>query len=332
MSFFLWSSVPDEELLALASRGTLDDPKVLEQQVRRMLKHPRAKALVDGFATSWLTIRKVQTWQPDLVVHPEFDENLRAAFQRETQLFLESQLGDDRSIVDLISANYTFVNERLARHYGIPDVYGERFRRVSFTDGVRGGLLGQGGLLMVTSYPDRTAPVLRGFWVLESLLGMPPPPPPQDVPDLPPDEVEGRKRSIREQMEIHRQNPACAACHVRMDPLGFALENFDAIGRWRTTNRGVPVDASATFPDGTPIDGVRGLRAFILSHRDSYAETFTSKLLTYALGRLVDYRDKPAIRKIVREAAVNDDRWSSIIMGIVKSTPFQFASAATGSP
>ncbi len=328
LSFFLWSSVPDEELLALASRGTLDDPKVLEQQVRRMLKHPRAKALVDGFATSWLTVRKVQTWQPDLVVHPEFDENLRAAFQRETQLFLESQLGDDRSIVDLISANYTFVNERLARHYGIPDVYGERFRRVSFTDGVRGGLLGQGGLLMVTSYPDRTAPVLRGFWVLESLLGMPPPPPPQDVPELPPDEAEGRKRSIREQMEIHRQNPACATCHVRMDPLGFALENFDAIGRWRTTNRGVPVDASATFPDGTPIDGVRGLRAFVLSRRDSYAETFTSKLLTYALGRLVDYRDKPAIRKIVREAAVNDDRWSSIIMGIVKSTPFQFASAS----
>jgi mono/diheme cytochrome c family protein len=332
LSFFLWSSIPDEELLTLAGRGTLDDPKVLEQQVRRMLHHPRAKALVDGLATSWLTLRKVQSWQPDLVVHPEFDENLRAAFQRETLLFLESQLVEDRSIVDLISADYSFVNERLARHYGMPGVYGERFRRVTFSDGVRGGLLGQGGLLMVTSYPDRTAPVLRGFWVLDSLLGMPPPPPPQDVPDLPPEEADGQKRSIREQMEVHRQNPACAACHVRMDPLGFALENFDAIGRWRTTSRGVAVDAAATFPDGTPIDGVRGLRAFVLSHRDSYAETVSAKLLTYALGRLVDHRDRPAIRKIVREAAANDYRWSSIIMGVVRSTPFQFASVSPASP
>jgi hypothetical protein len=243
-------------------------------------------------------------------------------------MFLESQLREDRSIVELLTANYSFVNERLADHYGLRGVYGERFRRVTFADPTRGGLLGQGGILMVTSYPDRTTPVLRGFWVLENLLGMPPPPPPPNVPDLEPRSADGRPLSIREQMEVHRRNPACAVCHVRMDPLGFSLENFDAIGRWRTKSNGLPIEAAATFADGTPIDGVRGLRAFLLARRDSFVETFTAKLMTYALGRRVDYRDEPAIRQVTGSAAAADDRWSSIILGIVRSTPFQMRKAA----
>ncbi len=323
LSFFIWNSIPDEELLNAATRGKLKDPAVLEQQVRRMLRDPRSRALVDSFASQWLTVRKVNSWQPDQILFPEWDENLRDGFIQETQLFLDSQLREDRSIVDLITADYSFVNERLAKHYGIPNVYGERFRRVTFTDGVRGGLLGQGGILMVTSYPDRTTPVIRGFWVLENLLGMPPPPPPPNVPDLAAVNSDGRKRTLREQMEVHRRNPACASCHVRMDPLGFALENFDAIGRWRTTSDGVPIDPVSVLTDGTRIDGAKGLRQFVLNHRGDYVHTFTAKLLTYALGRSVDYQDNPAVRKIIRDAAAGDYRWSSIILGIVKSTPFQ---------
>jgi hypothetical protein len=322
LSFFLWNSIPDDELLRTAERGRLKDPAVLEQQVRRMLRDSRSKALVESFANQWLTVRKAHTWQPDTSRFPEFDENLRESFLRETQLFLESQLREDRSVVDMVSADYSFINERLAQHYGISGVHGDRFRRFTFTDGVRGGLLGQGGILMVTSYPDRTAPVVRGLWALENLLGMPPPPPPPDVPDLEARAADGRVLSIRQQMEAHRQNPACAVCHVRMDPLGFALENFDAIGRWRSVSDGLPVDASAVFADGTPIEGVHGLRSFIVRHRENYVHTFTTKLLTYALGRKVDYRDNPAIRKITREAAASGHRWSSIILGIVKSTPF----------
>lgn len=325
LSFFLWSSIPDDTLLTLAERRRLREPAVIAEQTARMLRDPRASALVSSFAGQWLGVRKAQSFLPDGNVFPEFDENLRRAFQRETELFVDSQLTADRGIVDLISANYSFVNERLAQHYGIRGVTGDRFRRVTFTDGIRGGILGQGTVLMVTSYPDRTAPVVRGFWVLESLLGMPPPPPPPDIPDLVTVSDDGRPLSMRAQMEKHRQNPSCAACHVRMDPIGFSLENFDALGRWRTESGGVPIDASSVFPDGTPIDGVAGLRAFVLKHQDSYVHTFVSKLLTYALGRQLDYRDQPAIRRIVRESAASGYRWSAVIRGIVSSTPFRMA-------
>jgi hypothetical protein len=310
-------------------RKQLSNPKVLEQQVVRMLRDPRSKALVESFGSQWLGVRKAVSHLPDPNIFPEFDENLRAAFLQETSLFLESQLRDDRSIVDLIAADYSFVNERLAQHYGLADVSGERFRKVTFPDTTRGGLLGQGAILMVTSYPDRTAPVLRGVWVLENLLGMPPPPPPPNIPDLETKSADGRLLSIREQMEAHRRNPACSVCHVRMDPLGFSLENFDAIGRWRRDSEGRPVDASSVFADGTPLHGVEGLKAFVLDRRENYVHAFAGKLLTYALGRHVDYRDQPALRKIVRGAAARDYRWSAIILGIVNSTPFQMRKAAS---
>ena len=327
LSFFLWSSIPDDQLLTLAARGRLNDPAVLDQQVKRMLADPKSRALVDNFAGQWLMLRKATSHQPDLIFNPEFDENLRAAFITEAQLLVDSQLRADRSIMDLVTADYSFLNERLARHYGVADVYGERFRRVTFSDGVRGGVLGLGGLLMVTSYPDRTAPVSRGLWVLDNLLGMPPPPPPGDVPDLQEQGEDGRKRSMREQMETHRRNPACAACHVRMDPLGFALEQFDPIGKWRTASAAIPIDPVAAFPDGTTIDGVRGVRKLVADRRELFVETFTAKMMTYALGRLVDYRDQPAIRKIAREAAAQDHRWSAIVGGIVRSTPFRLTTA-----
>jgi hypothetical protein len=323
LSFMLWSSIPDEALLEHAARSRLNDPKVLTGEVRRMLRDPRSRALVDSFASQWLGLRKIASFLPDPNAFPEFDENLRAAFLEETTRFVASQLAEDRSILDLIRADYSFVNARLAAHYGIRDVNGERFRRVTFTDGIRGGLLGQGGVLMVTSYPDRTAPVLRGVWILENLLGMPPPPPPPDIPSLESTDASGRPLSMREQMETHRRNPACAACHVRMDPLGFAMEQFDAIGRWRTHSAGTPVDASAVFADGTPLDGVQGVRRFVLQHRLNYVHVFVEKLMTYALGRHVDYRDQPAIRKIVRDAAATDYRWSAIVQGIVQSGAFR---------
>jgi hypothetical protein len=329
LSFFLWNSIPDDTLLALADRNRLHEPAVLAEQTARMLRDPKASALVTSFAGQWLGVRKAQSFLPDANIFPEFDENLRRAFQRETTMFVESQIAADRSIVDLIGADYSFVNERLAQHYGLRGVTGERFRRVTFTDRIRGGILGQGTVLMVTSYPDRTAPVVRGFWVLESLLGMPPPPPPPDIPDLTTVSDDGRPLSMRAQMEKHRASPACSVCHVRMDPLGFSLENFDALGRWRQTSGGLPVDASAVFADGTPIDGVAGLRAFILKHQDSYVHTFVSKMLTYALGRQVDYRDQPAIRRIVRDAEASGYRWSAIVRGIVSSIPFQMGRAAS---
>ena len=323
LSFFLWSSIPDEELLDLATSGRLSDAVVLTQQVKRMLADPRSSALVHNFGSQWLGMRKAVSWQPDPNIFPEFDENLRDAFLQETALFLEDQFRSDRSVVDLLNADYSFLNERLAEHYGIANVHGERFRKVTFSDPTRGGLLGQGGILMVTSYPDRTAPVLRGFWVLDNLLGMPPPPPPPDIPELQPTGADGRVLSMREQMETHRRNPACSVCHVRMDPLGFSLEHFDAIGRWRNSAGGGPVDAAAIFADGTPIDGGQGLRAFLLTHRENYAHTFVSKMLTYALGRHVGYQDQPAIRGMLREASAGDYRWSSIVLSIVKSSPFQ---------
>jgi len=325
LSFFLWSSIPDEQLLDLAARGRLRDPATLEQQVARMLADPRSNALADNFVSRWLNVFKLRGASPDPDIFPDFDENLRQAFQRETLLFVESQLRADRSVVDLLSADYTFVNERLARHYEIPNVYGERFRRVEFRDGRRGGLLGQGSILAVTSYGNRTSPVLRGKWLLEMILGTPPPPPPPDVPPLKEKSEIDRPLSVRERLEQHRQNPACASCHVRMDPLGFALENFDATGKWRTMEDGVPVDASAALPDGTKFEGVAGLRKLLLSHPEQFAGTFSEKLLTYALGREVEYYDLPAVRKITREAAASDYRWSAIVLGIIKSVPFQMS-------
>ena len=328
LSFFLWSSIPDDELLDLASDGRLSDPAVFEGQVRRMLADDRSRALVANFTSQWLTVRRAESWQPDPDRFPDFDENLRQAFLRETELFIEEQFSEDRSIVDLLSADYTYVNERLASHYEIPGVYGERFRRVTFDDGVRGGLLGQGSVLMVTSYPDRTAPVVRGVWVLENILGMPPPPPPPTVPALEPEAEDGRLLTMREQMERHRENPACAVCHVRMDPLGFALENFDAVGRWRTEDGGTRIDASSSFSDGTPIEGVPGMRSLLLDRREDFVRTFAEKMLTYALGRRVEYYDHPAIRGILREAEAADYSWSSIIVGVAKSMPFQMRRTA----
>ncbi len=321
LSFFLWSSIPDNELLDVAERGTLSTPAVLEQQVRRMLRDPRSDALVENFASQWLTIGKLSGVVPDVDAYPEFDENLREAFREETRLFISSQLREDRSVGELLTANYTYVNERLARHYQIPNVFGSHFRRVTFNDGRRGGLLGQGSILTVTSYPNRTSPVLRGRWLLENILGAPPPPPPPDVPSLQ-EGGPGQPRSVREQMEAHRKNPACAVCHVRMDPLGFSLENFDALGKWRTTADDLPIDASASLPDGTKFDGVLGLRQLMANHQEDFARTFTQKLLGYSVGRSIEPTDLPAIRQITKQSAAGGYRWSSLIMGVVRSTPF----------
>ncbi len=323
LSFFLWSSIPDDELLDAATRGKLSDPRVLERQVRRMLADPRSKALTDNFVGQWLYLRNIRSVYPDPDVFPEFDDNLREALQRETELFFESQVREDRSVVELLSANYTFLNERLARHYGISNIYGNRFRRVTFSDDERGGLLGHGSLLTVTSYPNRTSPVLRGKWLLENILGTPPPPPPPDVPALPDRGEGGKLASVRERLEQHRRNPACAVCHAPMDPLGFALENFDAIGGWRASEAGASIDASGALPNGNHFEGLAGLRSVLLSQREQFVRTVTEKLLTYALGRGVEYYDLPEVRTITREATASDYRWSSIILGIVKSTPFQ---------
>jgi hypothetical protein len=328
LSFFLWSSIPDEELLDAAVHGTLDNPAVLEKQVRRMLHDPRSRTLVDNFANQWLKLGKLAGVVPDVDEFPDFDENLRDAMRQETQLFIASQLQADRSVMDLLSAKYTFVNERLARHYQIPNVYGSRFRRVDFEDGKRGGLLGQASILTVTSYPNRTSPVLRGRWLLESLLGSPPPAPPPDVPALEENSANGTRRTVRDRLEAHRKNPSCAVCHVRMDPLGFSLENFDALGKWRLAGDGAPIDASAALPDGSRFEGVAGLRQFLLSHREDFARTFTEKLMAYAIGRGLTYDDLPAVRRIVRDSAADEHRWSSLIAGIVKSAPFGMSTSA----
>jgi len=329
LSFFLWSSIPDDELLDVAARGRLRDPAVLEHQVRRMLADRRSTALVTNFAAQWLHLRNMRAVAPDLTAFPRFDDNLREAFQRETELFVESQLGEDRSVVDLLSANYTFVNERLAQHYGIPTIYGSHFRRVTFSDDRRTGLLGQGSILTVTSYANRTSPVVRGKWLLENILGAPPPPPPPDVPALEDKQAGGKVLSTRERMEEHRKNAVCASCHAQMDPLGFALEDFDAIGRWRDASEaGTLIDASGALPDGTTFNGPAELRAVLLARREEFVQTVTTKLLTYALGRGVAHYDLPAVRRIVREAAPMDYRWSSIILGVVKSTPFQMRRSA----
>ena len=334
LSFFLWSSIPDDELLEAAAGGRLRNPAELERQTRRLLADPRSRALVDNFASQWLRLRNLESQERESADYPEFDENLREAFRRETELFVESNIRADRSLLELLSANYTFVNERLARHYGIPGVYGDRFRRVTLDpDHPRGGLLGHGGLLMVTSYPNRTSPVVRGKWLLETLLGAPPPEPPPNVPGLPDRGEGGEPASVRERLERHRANPACAGCHAPMDPLGFALENFDAIGLWRDASEaGRPIDASATMPSGEAFEGPAGLRRVLLSRGDDFAATVTEKLLAYALGRGLEYSDRPAVRRILRNAADDDYTWSSIVLGIVESTPFQWRRSRADEP
>jgi hypothetical protein len=324
LSFFLWSSVPDEELLQAAERGKLREPAVFEQQVRRMIADPRSRTLVTNFAAQWLFLRNVKLAKPDSFTFPDWDDDLRAALVAETEQFLDDQIRGDRGVADLLTADYTFLNERLARHYGIRGVYGSHFRRVAFSDeDRRGGLLGHGSILLVTSFANRTSPVVRGKWLLENFLNYSPPPPPPDVPDLPPQAKGQQARSMRERVEQHRSNPVCAACHNVMDPLGFALENYDAIGRYRATADGLPIDTSGVTPDGQTFDGLAGLRDIMVSRRDDFVSTVTEKLLVYALGRGVEYYDQPAIRQIVREAAPGDYRWSSIVLGITKSVPFQ---------
>jgi mono/diheme cytochrome c family protein len=322
LSFFLWSTIPETELLDLAERNKLSDPAVLEHQVRRMLDDPRADTLVSNFAGQWLHLRNVETVKPDPVIFP-FDEALRQSFVIETALFVSSIFRDDRSLLDLLSADYTFVNQRLAEHYGIPRVYGSQFRRVTVSDINRRGLLGQGSVLTVTSYPNRTSVVQRGKWILENLLGTPPPPPPPDVPELKA-APHGKVLTMREQMEAHRSNPVCAACHSRMDPIGFALENYDGVGRWRAQDAGATIDASGKLPDGTEFEGPAGLSRLLLTkYRNDFVQTATEKLLTYALGRGVEYDDYPTIRAIDRDAARDNYRISSLILAIIKSTPFQ---------
>ncbi len=324
LSFFVWSSLPDDELLDIATRGRLSDVEVLEQQVRRMLGDDRSRSLVDNFASQWLSLRRVAGITPDPKLFPDFDENLREAFRQETELFMESQLAEDASVVELLDADYTFLNERLARHYGMSGVVGNRFRRVRFEDDRRGGLLGHGSILAVTSYGNRTSPVLRAKWVLETVLGTPPPPPPPDIPPLPGPGPADEPRTVRERLAQHRQSSVCAACHAPMDPLGFALENFDAIGRWRTTDETVPIDASATLADGTTrFDGPAELRDVLRARAPQFVETVTEKLLTDARGRGLEQYDRPVVRGIARAAAANDYRWSSLILGVVKSPPFR---------
>ena len=334
LSFFLWSSIPDDELLAAAESGRLSDPAVLEQQVRRMLADPRADALVDNFADRWLELHKIRNVAPDPTIFAAFDENLRDAMQQETRMFLSSQLREDRGVADLLRADYTFLNERLARHYDIPGIYGNHFRRVTLPDGRRAGLIGKAGILTLTSYSNRTSVVTRGKWMLERVLGSPPPPPPPDVPALPENSHDGAPpASQRELLEMHRQNPACAVCHRPMDPLGFALENFDGIGRWRTADDvrlpGDPapaIDASGVMPDGTQFEGPDGLRQLLLDRQPQFVRTVTERLLTYALGRRLEYHDQPVVRQVMEGAAPQGHRWSDLILGIVNSTPFRMRS------
>ncbi len=323
LSFFLWSSIPDDDLLKLASQGKLRNPGVLEREVQRMLADPRAQALVTNFAGQWLQLRNLQNVQPNSDLFPDFDDNLRQAFRREAELFFESILREDRSPLDLLMADYTFVNERLARHYGIPDIYGSRFRRVVLTDDARKGLLGKGSILALTSHAERTSPVLRGKWILENIVGMPVPPPPPDVPPLKENQEGQKPRTLREQMMEHRANAVCASCHRVMDPVGFALENFDAVGAWRSREAGGPIDATGELVDGSRVDGVVTLRQALLSHPDVFVTTLAQKLLTYALGRGLDYHDMPAVRAIVRSAARDGYRFSRLILGVVESAPFQ---------
>ena len=325
LSFFLWSSIPDDQLLDAAVSGRLKDSAVLEQQVRRMLADPRAEALVNNFASQWLYLRNLDSTHPDSRLFPDFDDNLRQAFRRETEMLFESVIKDDRNVLDLLRADYTFLNERLAKHYGVSNVYGSHFRKVELgPNHVRGGLLGQGSIMTVTSYANRTSPVRRGQWILENLLGTPVPDPPLNVPPLPENEPGAKILTVRERMVQHRANAVCASCHQLMDPVGLATENFDAIGRWRTQNEaGGPVDASGGLPDGSTFDGAIGLRKAVLTRPDLFVTTLTEKLMTYALGRGLEHYDAPAVRDITRRARTDDYRFSSVVLGIVNSTPFR---------
>ena len=331
LSFFLWSSIADDELLDVAANGTLRDPGVLESQVRRMLADSRADTLVTNFAAQWLYLRNLPAVSPNFIAFPDFDDTLRRALRQETELFFGSIIHEDRSVLELLTADYTFVNERVAKHYGIPNIYGSHFRRITLPPGSpRGGLLGQGSILAVTAYATRTSPVVRGKWILENLLGTPPPPPPANVPPLS-EEKSDAVLSMRERMVEHRRNAVCASCHAIMDPVGLSLENFDAVGRWRTLTDGfAAIDASGGFPDGTTFDGVSGLKQALLGRSDQFVRTLTQKLLTYALGRAMEYYDAPAIRMVERTAARDDYRFSSLILGIVKSTPFQMRQPPSG--
>jgi hypothetical protein len=322
LSFFLWSSIPDDELLALAAAEKLQDPVVLKQQVKRMLADRRSDALIQNFVGQWLYLRNLKRIAPDQPLFPDFDDNLRQAFQRETEMFCASIMRGDKNVLELLNADYTFVNERLAKHYGIPGVYGDQFRRVTIEDKDRRGLLGQGSVLAVTSYANRTSPVLRGKWILTNVLGNPPPPPPPNVPALQ-ENASGQKQTLKERMLAHRADPACAGCHLPMDPLGFALEGFDAIGHQRKMDGAMRVDTSGSFADGTTVEGAAGLRERILSRPDQFVSTFTERLMTYAMGRPAGFNDMPAVRSIVREAARDNDRFSAIVLGVVKSVPFQ---------
>jgi hypothetical protein len=324
LSFFLWSSIPDDQLLKSAADGSLKRPAILEREVKRMLADPKSSALVENFAGQWLRLRNVRNVLPNSDLFPDFDDNLRQSFRRETELFFESIIREDRSILDFLTADYSFINERLARHYGIPNVYGSQFRRVTIADPARRGLLGQGSVLAITSHAERTSPVLRGKWILENILGTPVPPPPFDVPPLK-ERTEGEKpKTMREQMIEHRVNPVCASCHKVMDPIGFSLENFDAVGAWRGKEADADVDASGELADGTKVNGVVELREAIIKKPQNFVGTFTEKLMTYALGRGIDSRDMPAVRKIVRDAAKDNYRSSAIVMGIIRSLPFRY--------
>lgn len=330
LSFFLWSSLPDEALVTEAMANRLHEPAVLEAHVQRMLADPRAEALVENYASQWLYLRNVSTLSPDLDAYPDFDESLRQALRRETELFVGSIVREDRRVLELLTADYTFANERLARHYGLPNIRGSHFRRVRVEDPARRGLLGHGSLLAVTAYPHRTSPVLRGKWILENLLGTPPPPPPPNVPDLKDRNAEGKVLTMRDRMGQHRANPVCASCHAQMDPPGFSLETFDAIGRARRVDEQfVPIDASGVLPDGSTFNGPNGLREALLAQPERFITTFTEKLLTYALGRGLEPTDMPAVRRIRRASAAADHRFSTIVLGIVNSVPFQMRRAAS---
>ena len=334
LSFFLWGMGPDDELRSLASEGVLNVPATFDTQVKRMLADPRSAALATRFASQWLRLQDLERLHPDYQLYPHYDHGLSVALKRETELFFDYLVREDRSVLDILTADYTFANERVARHYGIPNVTGTRFRRVDLPGDERRGVLGHGSILTLTSIADRTSPVLRGKWIMEVLLGSPPPPPPPNVPDLEvtQDAAEGKVLSVRQALEAHRADPACNSCHAVIDPLGLTLENFDVTGAWRIKDNGVPVDASGELYDGTAMDGPVGLRTALLNHSDAIIMTFTENLLTYALGRRLEYYDMPAVRRIVREAAHNDNRMSSFIMGVVNSTAFQMRTAEEDVP
>jgi hypothetical protein len=322
LSFFLWSSIPDDQLLAVAEHGQLSKPATLKKQVARMLADPKADALTQNFAGQWLYLRRLEYQKPDRRAFPDFDQRLRAAMLTETQMFFDGVVRENRSVLDFLDANYTYVNQRLAEHYGIPGVYGTSFRKVDLDPALhRGGLLGQGAILTVTSYNNRTSVVLRGKWILENMLAAAPPPPPPNIPALN-DAKNGKLLTIREQMELHRNNPICASCHTKMDPLGFSLENYDAVGAWRTGYAGQLVDASAVLPDGTKFEGPKGLQDILLTRKDQFVEAFTERLLTYGLARGIEAYDMPAVRAVRTAAAKDDYRMNTIIMGIVQSVPF----------